>query len=655
VLARLLRSPAPVSILLLVTSRDPGPLERVGTLPTVELGPLPVPEGEQLVAQIAPPELGEAVRSLIVEHGGGVPLFLEELTRMLAEAAPATVSAAQLSIPPTLQDLLVARVDQFTAEHRLAQVIATVGQPVRPALLRRLAEVDEEELDGQVQALLTAGLLEAVDRDGERCYQFRHALQRDAAYQLQLHTTRRATHAAVAEALAEEAQLGRVPAELMAYHYERAGDLAAAAQEWYTAAVRHAQAAAHAEALEHYRRALDAIHLSPVASNRDLEVDVQAGLAVSLLETRGYTSSEVAEAYGRLRSLVAGVGGGAGHHRLGSVYGMWAYYHVRGENRTSGELAAQLLDVAIESDSPGDVLAAKAVLGHQLMWTGRFRAAADLLDDARRRVATDGGGPFPHDTGVGACVNLAAALWTLGRFGPARAVLAEGMDRAEALDGPQADFTRAYVHCFAAAQRYVAGDFEGCRTHGQRAVLISNEHGFPSWLGAGLVMVTVATALIGNAGEYIAGIEYGLDAWRTAGAETNRTLFLFGLAQALARAHRPADGVAALDEALGQAAVSQEVYLLSALLGLRGELLGIIDPADPKRVASAFEAALDVAREQEAVAFELGALTRICGRSPDGDQRRAGTIRLERLLATLDPDADDERCVVAARSVLESP
>ncbi|HEV7865505.1 MAG TPA: adenylate/guanylate cyclase domain-containing protein, partial [Acidimicrobiia bacterium] len=113
VLARLLRSPAPVSILLLVTSRDPGPLERVGSLPTVELGPLPVPEGEQLVAQIAPPELGEAVRSLIVEHGGGVPLFLEELTRMLAEAAPATASAAQLSIPPTLQDLLVARVDQF--------------------------------------------------------------------------------------------------------------------------------------------------------------------------------------------------------------------------------------------------------------------------------------------------------------------------------------------------------------------------------------------------------------------------------------------------------------------------------------------------------------------------------------------------------------
>lgn len=655
-LARLLGAPGAAPILVLLTSRQRSLIERVGTtVPTLELGPLRASEGEQLVAQIAPPELGDAARSLIVEHGGGVPLFLEELTRMLAEA-PEAFDAEELSIPPTLQDLLVARIDQFTVEHRLAQVIATFGQPVTPTLLRRLPEFDAAELDGQLQALVAGGLLEAIDRDGERRYQFRHALQRDAAYQLQLHTTRRTTHAAVAEAMAEDAQLGRVPAELMAHHYERAGEFTAAAQEWYTAALRYAEAAAHAEAIEIYRRALEAVHLAPVAGRPELELDIQAGLAVSLLETRGYTSTEVAEAYGRLRSLLAGVEVGAGHHHLGSIYGMWAYYHVRGENRTSGQLAGQLLDVAVDSGSPGDVLAAKAVLGHQLMWNGRFRRAADLLDEARRRVAPSGGpGSFPHDTGVGACVNLAATLWTMGRFGPARAALAEGITRADALDGPQADFTRAYVHCFAAAQRHVAGDYGGCRAHAERTVLISNQHGFASWLGAGMLMVAVAAALTGDADQYIPGIRYGLDAWRSAGAETNRTLFLLGLAQASARAGRPEEGVAALDEALAQAADSQELYLLSALLGLRGELLAAADPTDTKPAVAALEAALDVARDQSATAFELAALARICRLSPDGDQRRGAAVQLGQLLATLDPTAaaGDEPCLVLARSVLE--
>ncbi len=654
-LARLLRGPAgaPAPILAVFTSRERDPVERVGALPVIELGPLPAGECDQLVADIAPPELGDSVRRLIVEHGGGVPLFLEELTRMLAET-PATPEVGELSIPPTLQDLLVARVDQFTAEHRLAQVIATFGQPVQAAMLRRLAEVDAEDVDHQLQTLVAAGLIEGVDREGERFYQFRHALQRDAAYRLQLHSTRRTTHAAVAVALAEDAQLGRVPAELMAHHYERADDLNAAAQEWYTAAVRHAEAAAHAEAVELYRRALNAVHLTPVAANPDLELDVQAGLAVSLLETRGYTSAEVADAYARLRALLGDGGTGAGHHHLGSLYGLWAYYHVRGENRTSGQLATQLLQVAEQSGSAGDVLAAKAVLGHQLMWMGRFGEAAVLLEDARRFVSAPGGrGLFPHDTGVGACVNLAATLWTLGRFGPARQALAEGVARAEALAGPQADFTRAYVHCFAAAQRYVAGDFDGCRVHGQRAVQISNEHGYPSWLGAGLLMVTVAAALTEDPDQYIPGIRYGLDAWRNAGAETNRTLFLLGLAQASARAGRPEEGVAAVDEALAQASGCQELYLISALLGLRGELMAVSPPGDPKVAETDLENALEVARKQGAVAFELAALARIARLSLDEGRRRAAAAQLERLSTSLELGRDDEPCLVEARSVLE--
>jgi predicted ATPase len=242
---------------------------------------------------------------------------------------------------------------------------------------------------------------------------------------------------------------------------------------------------------------------------------------------------------------------------------------------------------------------------------GGFRAAADLFEEALPWLPGDGPRMFGQHVGVGAYVHLATALWILGESRPARVALAQAVGRAEALEGPTASFTRAHVHCYAASLCHIAGFASGLAWHADRTVAVSAEHGFASFLGAGMVLQAMARALTGDAAEHIPAIVQGLEAWRGAGAETYRAQFLLGLAEAHLRTGTAGAAIEAVDEALEGIAVTGERILESPLHRLRGELLYRVAPDDPSRAAAALNTAVDVARRQEAGAFEQAALERL--------------------------------------------
>jgi class 3 adenylate cyclase/tetratricopeptide (TPR) repeat protein len=609
-LARVVRRESLAPILAILTSRERASVDRVGDVPALTLGPLGREDCAQIIEDVMGADtLPRAARRLVVERSDGVPLYVEELTRMLRLAPhDSPNSASDSTVPPTLVELMVARLDQHPAEQGLAQVIATAGQPIGFALLSRLVPLDDDELRRQLQTLVDARLLRVASDHPERVYEFRHVLQREAAYELQLRTQRRAIHAAVAAALAAGGEASRAP-ELLAHHHEQAEDFTAAAQHWFLAAQRHASVAAHAEAIAHHRRALATLAKAQSGLPETFELDVQSGLALSQLALQGYTSPDVASAYGRLRELSRAAGGW--EHRIPSVYGMWAYYNVRGENQFTGELAQQLLDATAASGDPNHLLAGRSVMGYQLLIGGDFRAAARLFEETLSWLPDDGPRLFPQHLGVGAYGHLATALWMLGEFQRARVALAEAVARAEELEGPTGSFTRAHVHCHAASLCHIAGFTRALAWHADRTVAVSAEHGFASFLGAGMLLQAMARALTGDAAEHIPAIIQGLEAWRGAGAETYRAQFLLGLAQARLRAGMAGAAIEAVDEALDGIAVTGERLLESPLHRLRGELLYHVAPHDPATAAAALTAALDVARRQGAGAFEQAALERL--------------------------------------------
>src|SRR5206468_5783949 len=157
----------------------------------------------------------------ILDWSDGVPLFVEELTRQLLESGPLREVGEQyvldtdlaVSVPATLHDLLVARLDALGSAKVTAQIASALGRSFSLDLLRAVAPASQREVADDVDQLCGARILEAVDDEqGATTYAFRHALLREAAYHAQLKARRREVHLGVARVL-EGAYPGVVESE----------------------------------------------------------------------------------------------------------------------------------------------------------------------------------------------------------------------------------------------------------------------------------------------------------------------------------------------------------------------------------------------------------------------------------------------------------
>jgi predicted ATPase len=162
-----------------------------------------------------------------------VPLPIEELTKMLLASAFLREEVDQyvltgplrtVAIPDTLQDALMARLDQLNRAKEVAQLGAVLGREFAYELLQAIASQDENALQEGLVQLVQAELLYQRGRPPRARYIFKHALIQDAAYASLLKSTRQQVHQQVAQAL--EAQFPETVAaqpELVAQHYTEAG------------------------------------------------------------------------------------------------------------------------------------------------------------------------------------------------------------------------------------------------------------------------------------------------------------------------------------------------------------------------------------------------------------------------------------------------
>jgi class 3 adenylate cyclase/tetratricopeptide (TPR) repeat protein len=207
---------------------------------------------EQLVKEVARGQrLPDKLVTQLVARTDGVPLFVEEMTRVILEGETAA------AIPLTLQELLLARLDALPRrQQQLAQLCAVVGRSFSQALLISLTGLADSALRRDLSALVAAGLLQPWDEEAEPGFQFRHALIQEAALQSLPRVTRRQYHQRIAQALEE----GPVkPAGILAYHYLAAHDEAKGLEYTLIAARAAKRQYANDEAIHHYRRALEVL------------------------------------------------------------------------------------------------------------------------------------------------------------------------------------------------------------------------------------------------------------------------------------------------------------------------------------------------------------------------------------------------------------
>src|SRR5262249_12098767 len=138
----------------------------------------------------------------------------------------------------------------------------------------------------------------------EAVYRFKHALVRDAAYELLLRSRRRELHAAIATTIQKSVPGANRRPELLAYHLGAAGDQEQACKFWQRAGENSAARAAFRESEEHFRHAIAALALLPTSSEHTArELQLQLAVGQVMVASRGYSAPETAAAYARARSL----------------------------------------------------------------------------------------------------------------------------------------------------------------------------------------------------------------------------------------------------------------------------------------------------------------------------------------------------------------
>ncbi|MGH7822872.1 MAG: ATP-binding protein, partial [Candidatus Binatia bacterium] len=387
----------------------------------------------------------------IQERTGGNPFFIEELVQGLAESGSLEGAkgayrlvrpVVELALPATVQAVLAARIDRLPeAEKETLQTAAVIGRVFVEAVLRRVTERSETELDGALREL---GDLEFVHQEAvhqDTRYSFKHALTREVAYNSLLNERRLALHERAGEAI-ETIFSDRIDEHLseLAHHYGHSRNTRKAYEYSRRAGERAVQLSANTEAITLLRQALKLLETFPETNARaEQEIALLTTLAVPLLATRGNSATEVGDAYARARELCVRTGETA--HLFTALRGLWNFHFARGDVRTARQLAVDLLAIGEAKRDPSVLVEAHFSLGATLFWIGDFTRARDHCDRAVAlydpRIHRSHAFVYGRDPGVNARSHLALSLWRLGY--PDRALAAAN----EALASAHADLKDA--------------------------------------------------------------------------------------------------------------------------------------------------------------------------------------------------------------------
>jgi class 3 adenylate cyclase/predicted ATPase len=569
----------------------------------ISLSPLDRAEVAQMVGELAARHaLSQEVVEGVSERTGGVPLFVEEVTRLLLERG-GEVGGLQ-AIPPTLQQSLAARLDRLGEAREVAQIGAVLGRDFTYALLRALGGIDDRGLQSALDRLADADLLIAEGAGHEANYRFKHALIQDAAYDSLLKSRRQALHRRAAEVLRDQPERAAGEPEVIAHHFTEAGLDDQAIEWWGRAGDQALRRSAFQEAIAHLGKAIAMADKTAGESRQRRPLHVAYGNA--LIAARGYGARETTEAFARAREVA--LGDKDTNERLAADYGLWAGSYVRGElSAMRAHAETFLADVETRPDSP-EAGVARRIIGVTHWFAGEYVEARETLDHALALFQPgrddDLAFRFGHDEGVAAMLYLALTLWPLGDIG--RAVSLVGDAEARIADLAHV-VTRALGRSYAATFALLRRDMSRAAMNGVELAELTRDHDLPFWRAFGVFFEGLASAQGGAAGVGLEDMRRGVELRREQNVLIFDGLLKIALAEAEARAGDVDRAVAVLDEALATSDRTGHRTFEAELHRARGEMLLKRDPANPALPEEAHLAAIAVAKQQGARSFELRA------------------------------------------------
>jgi class 3 adenylate cyclase/predicted ATPase len=607
--------------------------------------------------------LPPALLEELVARTSGIPLFVEAVTRTVLDAGilrelddryELTGPLPPGLIPATVQDSLMGRIDRLGADRVVAQLAATIGRESSFELLQTVLDKSTESL---VSALIRLVELEIVLENGVppgSTYTFRHALIQDAAYGSLLRTTRQEFHSKIAEALTHRfPDMAGTKPELLARHFEGAGQMAAAIAGWMKAGQQAQQHSALRECAAYLQKAISLLETLPEDDPARLRSEMEAQLALStaLMSTIGWGSREAEAACIRARDLCEKLGNHMG--LLGALWGLWTVYFLRGTMWPALEAAQPVMQIAQATDDPGLHIVARQAVGYSHYFLGNLSEARDFAEKAlalysperERELVAVFQLPFSF-----ACGNfLMMSLWFMGYPEQAEQARINAWAVIEALGIPACS---AYALGCVLMIHYARRDVATVARLSEELYGMASDGGFLLWAAQGRIYRGWAQAMQGGTEAGIAEMKAGLESYRLTGSDLMTTQFCLMMAEAQLRAGRPGEALAALSRGLRYIDTHQERAFEPELHRLRGEIM-IAQGATGAGEAS-LRRAIELARGQQARMLELRAAIALA-KLRRGQGQTAEAAALLQSLAEWFKEGRDLPELLETRAILDSP
>jgi class 3 adenylate cyclase/tetratricopeptide (TPR) repeat protein len=386
----------------------------------------------------------------ILTRTDGVPLFVEELTRSILESGELKEtgdhyeyggSARAVTIPATLRDSLMARLDRFMPVKEIAQIGAAIGREFSYELIAAVAPMPQAQLDDSLLQLGAAGLAFRRGTPPDAVYTFKHALVQDVAYDSLLKSRRQELHSKIARVIdGRFANIKVSEPEVLAHHLTVAGLTGAAIRQWQSAGELALKRMALTEAISHLNQGLGLVSNLPASVERDrTELALRRSLGVAWMAAKGWPTPEARESL--LPALKLTGSATTGRDVLPVYWGLLANTLSQGRVAESLQWAQQLLAIGQDNADTDILVTAHLMMTVSTFWLGDLLACqthtdalTGLYDPVRHRYIAD---MINHDPLTGAGVYRAQVSWMLGY-----------PDRAVAECNAKDDHARARGHVF---------------------------------------------------------------------------------------------------------------------------------------------------------------------------------------------------------------
>ncbi|MCW5621953.1 MAG: AAA family ATPase [Burkholderiales bacterium] len=608
---------------LLVATYRPEYVARWGKQPHVlplHLRRLAQQEVATLIENVARKRMPAEILTRIGEQTDGVPLFIEELTKSVLESGNLRDAGdhydlrghlLDLSIPTTLRDSLLARIDRLAPVKDVIQTGACIGREFSLDLISRISTLSVPRLEQALQQLTEAGLLYQRATPSDTQYTFKHALVQEAAYDSLLKSLRQHTHARIARVLKDRfADRVTHEPEVLAHHYTKAGLYADAIPCWCEAGKLAVRRVALQEAVNHFKSGLSLIEQLPASAERDeLELSIREPLNAAWTGLRGWAATEVSENARKILALAQGQGK-AQSMRLG-LWAIWVNTVTQGRVQDSLEWSEQLLsegarvkDLDLRIFGHGASMISNFCLGRLIEAREHGDRILELYDPA---LALRWMQITAHD--LRTLVGVWSCQWTWMLGYPDQA-----MRLSHERDAYARQLGNAFNLGFALSLGAYVFDYrcepDRLLERVEEADRLEREHSVPF---VNKVMVRQVEGLArlrrGELSDAIRLLQDALQYWNTLGGRSRVPFLKAALAEALARSGRIEDALHLIDECLEQIERPgwRERSHYAEVLRLKGWML--IQEGRKAEAETFLHASIEWAREQQAKSWELRSAT----------------------------------------------